>query len=173
MAHPAEAAELDGEQPAVAVKKYYLGAKTGTIKNSVGNLQENSSATSFLGGYLVGSDFAIELGYTNLGTADGGKAKISALELVAIANFPINQQFSLFGKLGMAKSTETLGPFKISRLAPTYALGGAFTLNPIFNLRFGWDRYSFGGDVIYISNQPVLADEGTSDVYSVAGIFKF
>ena len=163
IAQQAKAAEPTGEEPVVAAqKKYYLGAKTGTIKNSFHTLSGNSIAYGLIGGYLVGPDFALELGYSNLGALES-VIKFSALEFSAIAFFPITARFTLVGKLGIAKTTKSAFGYKPSRLGPTYGIGGKTDINQTISLRLGWDHYVYEGGL--------LKAEG--DLFSVVGTIKF
>ncbi len=160
----AGAAEPIEVEPAIATpKKYYLGAKTGIIKNSFHSLSGNSSAYSLIGGYLVGPDFALELGYSNLGALES-VIEFAALEFSAVAFFPITARFALVGKMGIAKTTESAFGEKLSRLGPTYGIGGKTDITQSLSLRLGWDHYAYEGGLLYNT-------EG--DLFSVVGTIKF
>lgn len=154
---------------------YYAGAKLGVVKNSTSTAGERSGAFGVFGGYMAGPDFALQIGYTNLGNVDVGRKKITALELSAVATFPINEQFSLLGKLGMANTVQSDRGRTAARLAATYGMAGQFKISPTVGIRFGWDHYSFGGDQIYGSSTTSVVPfyNGNSNLYSVAGVFKF
>ena len=153
--------------PAIAADTgYYVGVKLGF--NTVG--ASNSGAFGAVGGYTIGPNFALELGYTNLGSildsVANDTANFSAVELSAVASFWVIQQYFLFGKLGIANTTVTgLGLTGVNRLAPTYGLGIHYNVMPAVVVRYGWDHYGFGDDLTWV--------RGNSNLYSVTGLFKF
>lgn len=77
--------------------------------------------------------------------------------------------FPCMVKLGIASTKEEADLFGITlsatRTAPTFGLGGQFNINQSVGIRLGWDRHSFGDNVVWT--------EGDSDLISVAGVFKF
>ena len=156
--------------PAIAADTgFYAGVKLGSANKSVTGASETNSAFGFFGGYSVNPNFAVEAGYTNLGTVASGNIKFNAMEVSAVGTFPINQQFSLYGKLGMASTKEEATLFGTTlsgtRSAATYGLGGQFNVNPNIGIRLGWEHYGFGDGTIFT--------QGDASLVSVAGVFKF
>lgn len=143
----------------------YAGIKAGSVINTTGILQEHSGAFGVFGGYAVNPHFAVETGYTDLGTLGAGAAKFSAVEFSAVGTLPKNGKLSVFGKLGMAKTTETAFGLSGTKSAITLGLGGQFDFTPVVGTRFGWDRYVFGDGTIF--------KEGDNNFYYVGGVFKF
>jgi OOP family OmpA-OmpF porin len=152
--------------PAVAADTgYYAGVKLGSANKSVPGASETNSAFGVFGGYSFNPNVAVELGYTDLGTVAAGNIKFTAFEVSAVGTFPINQQFSIYGKLGMASTKEEGGGLSGTRSAATYGLGGLFNATPNIGVRLGWEHYGFGDGTIWA--------EGDASLAYVAGVFKF
>jgi OOP family OmpA-OmpF porin len=151
--------------PAVAADMY-VGVKAGSVSNKV-NTSESSNSFGISGGYTINPNFAVEVGYTDLGDVASGVIKFSALEISAVGSYPINEQFSLFGKLGMANTTEKLSALSLEgkRTAATYGLGGQYNVSPTIGVRLGWEHYGFGDGTTF--------NEGDSSLVSLGGVFKF
>jgi len=143
----------------------YAGVKLGSANKSVPGVSETNSAFGFFGGYTINPNFAVEVGYTDLGTVALGIVKFTALDVSAVGTYPINDQFSVYGKLGLASTKEEAVSISASRSDVTYGLGGQFNVNQSIGIRLGYDHYGFGDDVIYT--------KGDISLYSVAGVFKF
>lgn len=150
--------------PAVAADMY-AGIKVGSVNNSAGSASESSSSFGVFGGHTINPSFAVEVGYTDLGSVSSGIIKFTALELSAVGSFPINEQLSLFGKLGMANTAETGLGLTGNRTAATFGFGGQYNVAPTVGVRVGFDRYSFGDGIIF--------KQGDSSLVSVGGVFKF
>jgi len=116
------------------------------------------------GGYTVNPNFAVELGYTDLGNV-ASVIDFSTFEASAVGIYPINDQFSVYGKLGLASTKEEALGVSATRSALTFGLGGQFNVNQSIGVRLGWDRHSFGDTTNFT--------EGDSDLVSVAALFKF
>jgi len=77
-----------------------------------GSVDGKDTAWKLFGGYMFNRHFGIEGAYVNLGevTYSGeffgspvtdGKVEITGFSVAALGNLPINEQFSVFGKLGL------------------------------------------------------------------------
>jgi len=142
---------------------FYAGIKLGSSNKKVPGTSESSSAWGVFGGYSVNPNFAVELGYTDLGSV-ASTINFSAFEVSAVGIYPINDQFSVYGKLGLASTKEEALGLSETRSTATFGLGGHLNVNQTVAVRLGWDRHSFGGN---------LFTEGDSDLVSVAALFKF
>ena len=146
----------------------YLGLKLGS--NHVGfNALSKSSDTAYglLAGYQYNRNFAVEGEYIDLRrftTASGITGKSNAWGLSALGIVPLNNSFSLYGKLGAARSdTSTSAATGVQRTAATYGLGGQFNATPMIGVRAGWDRYGVG----------VASQDANDNLYSLAAVFRF
>ncbi|NOX76266.1 MAG: porin family protein [Gammaproteobacteria bacterium] len=107
------------------------GAGDTYIGSSLGNASPDSSGFDsalewkIFGGYALSDILAVEGGYVSFGKMDGstiGNVSTSieptGFEVAAVGNFPINSQFSLFGKAGLlawdSKATVSLGNASLS-----------------------------------------------------------
>jgi len=130
---------------AQAAPGFYIGAEIGQADFG----SSDDTSFKFLGGYQVNQYFAAELGYGML--ADKGGTEITALELVGIGAFPINNQFSVFGKLGFASvDFETAGSSN-DGTELTYGLGVQFDFTPKVGVRGQWQRYDTDQEVDVLS----------------------
>ena len=155
----------------------YFGVRAGQAKTNIdSNSFNNSTLTStnptgwgVLIGHIFSPNLAAEAEYLNLGEikAGTGSAKSTGFSLSGVGSFPINDQFSLFGKLGYALITgKPGGSFTgsdIKSKAVTYGFGGQLNLGPSLGIRLGWDKYKF--------NDTALS--GNASLTSVGAVLKF
>ncbi|HXU93675.1 MAG TPA: porin family protein [Gallionella sp.] len=154
--------------PAVA-SDFYAGAKLGQAKYSYSNLTKNNpTAFGVFGGYSFNQNFAVEAEYIDLGNINSAATtnKISAWGLSAVGSYPFNDSFSVFGKLGYARTSLKQGPvaYTANNNSATYGLGGQYNVNQTVGIRFGWDRYKVGDANTNTAN---------ANLYSVGAVFKF
>ena len=137
---------------------------------------DKDTAFKIFGGYQVNRNFGVELGYTDLGkaSASGGGVNASiestAFELVGVGSFPINNQFSVYGKLGFyhaeTKLKSNIGVSDSETNTDlTYGLGVQYNFTGNLGVRGEWQRYSSvgGGDI----------GDSDVDVLSVGLVYKF
>jgi OOP family OmpA-OmpF porin len=155
----------------------YVGLSAGQAKTNIDNNTLNNStltSTNPTGwGVFVGHEFnpnfAFEAEYLNLGEIKAGtsSAKSTGFSLSGIGSIPLNDNFSLFGKLGFAMITGSPGGSyagnDMKSRALTYGLGGQFNLNPSLGIRLGWDKYKF--------NDTGLS--GNASLASIGALIKF
>lgn len=146
----------------------YVGIKAGSNRTGFSALSKSSdTAFGVQLGYQYNRNFAFEGEYTDLGrftTAAGvtGKSNVWGLNLVGI--LPLNDSFSLYGKLGAASSsTTTSAATGTKRTAATYGLGGQFDATPMIGVRLNWERYGVG----------MVGQNANDDSYSLGAVFKF
>jgi OOP family OmpA-OmpF porin len=157
--------------PAVAADNY-VGIRAGQAKTSIENNTFNTgtvNSTNPTGwGVFIGHDFnpnfAVEAEYLNL---VNGSVKSTGFSVSGVGSFPINEQFSLFGKLGYAMITGSpggsfTGSDQKSR-ALTYGVGGQFNVAPSVGIRLGWDKYKFNDTSM----------NGNASLVSIGGLIKF
>lgn len=148
-----------------ADQAFYIGANIGSAKKAVPDASETNTAFGVFGGYSFNEYIAAEVGYIDLGKAANDLINFNTFDVTLVGSYPINPQFSLFGKLGMASTKEEAFGLSETRSAVTYGLGGQFNLDRSVAFRLGYDRYSFGNDTIFA--------KGDADLYSVSALFKF
>lgn len=131
---------------------WYVGLDIGQAE--VGSTDD--TAFRLLGGYRINPNFAAEAGWSRLFDTNG--VEVSALELVGVGMFPLAQQLSIFGKLGLARvEVETPG-FSDDRTELTFGVGLQYDIAPKIGLRAQWQRYDTEDEI---------------DVLSVGVLFRF
>ena len=92
-------------------EKFYAGAGISTSgeltlrRNGVTEKSDHKNALRVFGGYQLDEHFSVEAGYLNFGHfkyASGPSVKLQAAYLAGKASMPIGEQFSVYGKLGVA-----------------------------------------------------------------------
>ncbi len=149
---------------------------------------ERDKAYKLFGGYQFNRNFALEGGYFDLGqssytaTTTGpagtltGKMKRQGVNLDAVGTMPINDKFTVLGRLGLiyAESKDTFaGTGGVSVPSPSASkrsanykvgLGLQYDLNESIGLRGEVERYQI---------EDSAGNRGGVDVYSAGLIFKF
>jgi OOP family OmpA-OmpF porin len=150
-----------GSTPALSQDQgFYAGVNFGQSKLDVcvpglTTCDDKDTALSIFGGYQFNRNFGLEIAYTDLGQASisgpGGAVKFEAtgFEFSAVGTLPINQQFSIYGKLGFfmwdaeAKGNLVGLPFSGSDDGTdlTYAIGVRWSFAKNLALQAQWQRY--------------------------------
>lgn len=126
----------------------------------VGSCDDKNTAWKIFGGYQFDRNFGVEGGYTNIGkaTATGtigaragsGKAEAKGFELLYVGTLPINEQFAVYGKLGLfrwdfdmsatgRRESGTIGD-KVTNL--TLGVGLKYNLTKDLAARLEFQRYA-------------------------------
>jgi OOP family OmpA-OmpF porin len=145
---------------------WYVGGNIG--QSDVDELNATDTSFKVLGGYQINRHFAVEAGYIDFGkaTSGGTNFKGNAFELVGVGLLPLSNQFSLYGKLGFARTegegSNAFGSEKENSTEITYGFGVQYDLNRNIGIRGDWQIYPDVGD-------------GRSDVtvLSVGVIYRF
>lgn len=152
----------------------YVGAKLGSVNYAYSNVSNNAQAGfGLFGGYAINENFAVEAEYDSLGGFDSnsGTIKGSAFGFSGVGFLPFNQQFSLFGKLGIASSTlkDTakpgwVGDFTRNNTGLTIGFGGQVNVSKEVGIRAGIDIYPVGDAV---------SSTSTAGMLYMGGVLKF
>ena len=147
---------------------FYGGFGLGRTENNAGTVDKKDEGWKLFGGYQVNRNFAVEGGYADLGQAaiPGAVLDTSAWFAHAVGILPINEQFGLFGKLGLAMvETDTTGIGTLDSTSPAFGLGLRYFFTPQFGIRGEWDRFRAPGSPF----------TGKSDVdyWSISAVFRF
>jgi opacity protein-like surface antigen len=152
----ASAGALAQKQQA-ATQGFYVGGDIGKFDIDT----EDDTAFKIFGGYQINRHFAAEFGYSSLFDKNGGE--ITAWELVGVGMYPLGNNFSIFGKLGLAKWDASACAFGIcasdNGTDLTFGVGVQYDLNPKFAIRGQWQRYDI--------------DSEDGDLFSIGVIYKF
>ena len=157
----------------------YIGAGIGLASIDVcGDLiaagatscDDEDTGFKIFGGYDFNENIGIEGGYTDYGelTASDGITTVTA-ELTAFAisgkgAIPLNDNISVFGKLGVAfwdaeASASGFGSADADDTDLTYGIGAEFDVNETFGVRGEWERLDADGEDV--------------DLLSISAILKF
>lgn len=146
--------------PAVAMAQspWYAGVHIGQA--DIDEANDEDTAFRILGGYQINQNFAAELAYTDFGKVQGVKG--NAIELVGVGSWPVANQFSVYGKLGLSRGEFKAGGVSEDSIEVTYGVGVRYDVTPTVGARLEWQNYPDVGD-------------GASDVsvLSVGVVFKF
>jgi len=137
----------------MSMSSAYVGGGFGQskFKCPTGLSCDDTKDTAFklFGGYQFNRNIAAEVGYTDLGKATGtggGEAKATAWELSAVGSFPVWQQLSILGRLGLYYGEGKLEGGGVSDKKNTtdlaYGLGVGWDFNKNLGVRAEWQRYS-------------------------------
>ena len=131
---------------------------TGLIDS--GSVDGKDSGFKIFGGYMFNRHFGVEAAYVDLGEVSysgtfggapvtGGTVEVSGFNISALGSFPVTEQFSVFGKIGLflwdAEANDTTGglPFSASEdgtdVSFGVGVGWQFTRN--LGLRAEWEMF--------------------------------
>lgn len=132
---------------AAQAEGYYVGGNVGRAEQKVEasgvSFKENDTGFKLYGGYTFTKNFGIEGGYVDMGNAEktGNGASVSSkpqsIYVAATGTLPLNDQFALFGKAGVAtthvKLTGSAPGYSVrtsdDRTSPFVGVGASFALN--------------------------------------------
>src|SRR5688572_25235790 len=118
------------------VPSFYIGAELGLTSVDT---QDEDVGVKFLAGYQFHRNIAAEFAYGML--YDKGGVELTSMEITAVGLFPINPQFSIYGKLGFARlEADCAGCGDDNDL--TFGVGVQFDASRNLGVRAGWQRYN-------------------------------
>jgi len=149
--------------------------KNNTISNISSSRDKSEHGAKLQLGYQFDPNFAVEGGYVDLGktnylatytltplfgtatrTSSTREVRMTGWNISGVGILPIDERFSLFGKLGMirtqVKTTDsgagfvTGGNYTHHKWRPTYGIGGKFAFNQNIGIRAELDRYDDLGE---------------------------
>jgi OmpA-OmpF porin, OOP family len=125
-----------------------------------GSVDGKDTGFKVFGGYMFNRHFGVEGAYVDLGEVSysgdffgapvtGGKVEVSGVNIAALGSYPITEQFSVFGKIGLfiwdVEASDTTGgvPFSAKEdgrdISFGVGLGYNFTRN--LGVRLEWERF--------------------------------
>lgn len=154
---------------APAAAQYSLGEEPGFYAGATLGINGDDETTwRFLAGYQANRNFALELGYHDLGKHNiaGFPLESEAVEVLGVGRLPLNQQAALYGKLGGYRSTSKGGGANERQVDITFGAGFEYALSQNIAARAEWQRYrAIGGGAI--------GQTSDLDVYSVGAVYRF
>jgi hypothetical protein len=137
------------------------------ISGGVGINNDSELLWNLTAGYRVHRNFAVELGYTDLGkvTVNGHPLDGSALEVAALGIIPLSDALSVYARLGAYSGRAKGDGFDERHGDVLFGAGGEYAATRDLGVRVQWQRYSgFGGGGIGTKDQ---------DVFSINGVYYF
>jgi len=154
-------------QPARA--QYGLGEDPGFYAGAtLGINGDDEMAWRLLAGYQANRNFALELGYHELGKHNiaGFPLDSTAVEVLGVGRLPLNEQAAVYGKIGAYRSNSKGGGADERQVDITFGLGLEYALSHNLAARGEWQRYrAMGGGAI--------GQTGDLDVYSIGAVYRF
>ena len=149
---------------------------TGLITS--GTVDAKDTGWKIFGGYMFNRHFGVEAAYVNLGEVSysgtfsgfpvtGGKVEVTGFNIAALGSYPISEQFSVFGKLGLfmwdAEASDTTAGIPFSSTADgtdvSFGVGVSYNFTRNFGLRAEWELFQ--------------TDEADATLLSVGAVFRF
>jgi OOP family OmpA-OmpF porin len=163
---------------------FYIGGSVGEASGDCNATAQTScddkdTAWKIFGGYQLNRNFAVELGYSDLGEVSssgpfGTKVESTLWDLVAVGSLPLGNNFSLYGKLGAYRAEAELssnvgvsGDKKTTDL--TYGLGARYDFTRNLAVRAEWQRYQG----IEVPNTVLTSGDSDADVLNIGVLWKF
>jgi len=152
-----------------AAAQYGLGEDPGFYAGgSVGINGDDETAWRLLAGYQANRHFALELGYHELGKHNiaGFPLDSTAVEVLGVGRFPLNEQAAVYAKLGGYRSNSKGGGANERQVDITFGIGLEYALSYNLAARGEWQRYrAMGGGAI--------GQTSDLDVYSIGAVYRF
>jgi OOP family OmpA-OmpF porin len=176
--------------PAAAQERgIYLGGSLGTAQYkelcddvTLGSCKEDDTGWRAFAGYQLNRNFALELGYANLGEVGASGlflglptsfvTEVKGFDLSAILSFPLMERLSLLARLGAYRLRTTadvdvagaVSGAGESNSGLTYGLGLGTDIGKL-GIRAEWQRYENAGGG--------ATGEDTIDFFSLGALFRF
>lgn len=125
-----------------------------------GTVDGKDTGWKIFGGYMFNRHFGIEGAYVDLGEVSysgtfgaapvtGGKIEVSGVNFAAIGSYPVSEQFSVFGKLGLfiwdAEASDTTGgvPFSATEEGTdlSFGIGVSYNFTRNLGVRAEWEMF--------------------------------
>jgi OOP family OmpA-OmpF porin len=143
-----------------------------------GSTDGKDTAFKVFGGYMFNRHFGVEGAYVNLGEVSysgdffgdlvtGGKVEVSGFNVAALGSYPISEQFSVFGKIGLfiweAEASDTTGGVPFSDEADgtdiSFGIGLGYNFSRNLGVRAEWERFKL--------------DDVDADLLSIGIVWRF
>ena len=107
------------------------------------SLNESDSAWKLYGGMMATENFGFEAGWTDLGDASSGvvDTETEAFYVAGVAAFPIVENFSIYGKLGIALWDQDINTVSYDGEDLMYGIGAKYKFMDQFHAILEWEQY--------------------------------
>jgi OOP family OmpA-OmpF porin len=143
-----------------------------------GSVDGKDTAWKLFGGYMFNRHFGIEGAYVDLGEVSysgtffgapvtGGKVEVNGFNIAALGSYPLTDEFSIFGKIGLflwdVKASDTTGGAPFSDKADgtdiSFGLGVGYNFSRNLGVRAEWERFEL--------------DDTDADLLSIGIVWRF
>jgi OmpA-OmpF porin, OOP family len=143
-----------------------------------GTVDAKDTGWKIFGGYMFNRHVGVEAAYLNLGEVSysgtfgglpvtGGKVELTGFNIAALGSYPISEQFSVFGKLGLfiwdAEASDTTGGALFSATADgtdlSFGVGVSYNFTRNLGLRAEWEMFK--------------TDEADATLLSIGAVWRF
>jgi len=122
-----------------------------------------SDGLGIFGGYTIDEKFSAEAEYTELGSS--GYYTNSAIGVSGVYTLPVKPQFTLVGKLGIARATSDYSSqvttYTSTNTALSFSIAAQYAINPKVLVQGGIQSYT------------LASGAGNGDSLYIAGVYKF
>ena len=124
----------------------YLGVSLGNAKYD--EFDDSSAALGLFGGFHINEVLAVDFGWADLGEAsqETAKAEVSVLQVALLGKLPVSTDFSLFGKVGLARWEYDLNTTSLSGsdddINVYFGIGADYHISGRSAVRFSADFYN-------------------------------
>jgi len=126
------------------VPAFYIGAEVGSVDVDTA---DEDIGFKLIGGYQFHRNIAAEFAYGML--YDKGGVELTSMEITALGIFPINNQFSIYGKLGFARvEADCAGCGDDNDI--TFGFGVQWDASRNLGVRAGWQRYNVDPSIDFL-----------------------
>ncbi|MCF6338971.1 MAG: porin family protein [Gammaproteobacteria bacterium] len=149
----------------------YIGASLGNAMYNEAN--DSSAALGIFGGFHINEALAVDFGWANLGEASEGadKTKVNVLQVALLGKMHASTDFSLFGKVGLARWKYELNSSSLSGsdddINVYFGIGADYHISGRSAVRFGADFYNIKPTI----SNTTLTKENIS-LFSIGYIFR-
>jgi len=148
-----------------ALSNFYVGAKLGTDHIGLGGSSDSPAASGMFGGFKINPNWAVEAGYLDLNGDSSGQDSFIASDISVVGLYPTEDQFSWFGKIGIANYDKEGFSLSLSGKTVTFELGGQLDIGKSGGVRFSYDYHNY--------KSTTTAEKVNSNLFCISGIFKF
>jgi OOP family OmpA-OmpF porin len=141
--------------------KYYIAGDLGAAKYTnvtvAAGTYPNPGMVRIAGGYHFSPALAVELGISGFGDStltagtSSGTVTASSFQIAAVGSLPLNSQFDLIGKVGIARNKNQIDvkpsgvTISSSQSSLLFGFGGQYHINSQFSVRAQYENFgSFG-----------------------------
>lgn len=154
----------------------YVGAKTGKVNYNYSNVTNNGqNGLGIFAGYQFNENFSLEIESVALGGFDTVSRKYKGVSgsVNGVGSLPLNEQFEILAKIGVASTTIKAtaqpgwvlgGETSHSNTGLTLGFAAQFNITKGLGVRAGIDSYPIGNATVGTSN---------ASLASIGVVFKF